>query len=228
MLISIAWETVQCFFRMYSLQTINNMKLPFLLVLTALLSVSLQAQNRISIGAKAGLNMSNIYDSEGNTYSADAKPGFAAGGFVFIPIGGFFGVQPEMMFSQKGYTTAGSVLGLDYSTSRTSNYLDIPILLAIRPLGLATFLIGPQYSYLMKQSTNVVTPVSNTTVVDEFTNDNIRRNTLGLVLGADVNLSALVLSGRVAWDLYDNNGDGTSTTPRYKNVVGQVTLGFRF
>jgi len=38
----------------------------------------------------------------------------------------------------------------------------------------------------------------------------------------------LVLSGRVAWDLYDNNGDGTSTTPRYKNVVGQITLGYRF
>jgi hypothetical protein len=228
MLIYIAWETVQCFIRMYSLQTNNNMKLPFVLILTALLSVSLQAQNRISFGAKAGLNMSNIYDSEGDTYSADVKPGFAAGGFLFIPVGGFLGIQPEMMFSQKGYTTAGSVLGLDYSTSRTSNYLDIPILLAIKPLGLATLLIGPQYSYLMKQTTNVVTPVSNTTVVDEFTNDNIRRNTLGLVIGADVNLSALVLSGRVAWDLYDNNGDGTSTTPRYKNVVGQITLGYRF
>lgn len=204
------------------------MKMPFILVLFAIFSVSLQAQNRISIGAKAGLNVSNSYDSEGDTYSADAKTGFAAGGFLHIPLGGFFGIQPEVMFSQKGYQTSGSVLGLDYSTSRTSNYLDVPILLAIKPLGLVTLLVGPQYSYLMKQTTNVVTPVSNTTVVDEFTNDNIRRNTLGLVMGADVNVLSLVLSGRVAWDLYDNNGDGTSTTPRYKNVNGQLTLGFRF
>lgn len=204
------------------------MKISHLLVLFALLSVSLQAQNRISIGAKAGLNISNIYDSEGNTYSADAKTGYAAGGFLHIPLGGFFGIQPEVMFSQKGYLTSGSPLGLDYSTSCTSNYLDIPILFAIRPLGLATLLIGPQYSYLLKQTTNVVTPVSNTTVVDEFTNDNIRRNTLGLVIGADVSLFQFVVSGRVAWDLYDNNGDGTSTTPRYKNVVGQLTLGYRF
>jgi len=204
------------------------MKMPFYLVLFALLSVSLQAQDRISIGAKAGLNISNIYDSEGETYSADAKTGYAFGGFLHIPLGGFFGIQPEVMFSQKGYQTSGSVLGLDYSTSRTSNYLDVPILLAIKPLGLATLLIGPQYSYLLKQTTNVVTPASNTTVVDEFTNDNIRRNTLGLVVGADVNLLQFVISGRVAWDLYDNNGDGTSTTPRYKNVNGQLTLGYRF
>jgi hypothetical protein len=203
------------------------MKIYPFLVLSALLSISLQAQNRISIGAKAGLNISNSYDSEGDTYSADPKTGFAAGGFLHIPIGGFFGIQPEVMFSQKGYQTSGSVLGLDYSTSRTSNYLDIPILFAIKPLGLATFLIGPQYSYLLKQTTNLVTPVSNTTVVDEFTNDNIRRNTLGLVIGADINLLQFVISGRVGWDLYDNNGDGTSTTPRYKNVNGQLTLGFR-
>ncbi len=204
------------------------MKLPFFLVMFALLSVSLQAQNSIHIGAKAGLNISNIYDSEGNTYSADPKVGFAAGGFVHIPFGTFLGIQPEVLFSQKGYQTSGSVLGLDYSTSRTSNYLDIPVLLAIKPLGLATLLIGPQYSYLLKQTTNVVTPVTNTTVVDEFQNDNVRRNTLGLVVGTDINFSVLVLSGRVAWDLYDNNGDGTSTTPRYKNVVGQITLGYRF
>ena len=200
------------------------MKMSFFLVLLALVSVSLQAQDRISIGAKAGLNISNIYDSEGETYSADAKTGFAAGGFLHIPLGGFFGIQPEVMFSQKGYQTSGSLL----STSRTSNFLDFPILLAIKPLGLATLLIGPQYSYLLKQTTNVVTPVSNTTTVDEFTNDNIRRNTLGLVVGADANLLQFVISGRVAWDLYDNNGDGTSTTPRYKNVVGQLTLGYRF
>jgi len=203
------------------------MKMPFFLVLFALLSVNLQAQNRISIGAKAGLNISNIYDSEGNTYSADSKMGFAAGGFLHVPIGSFLGIQPEVMFSQKGYQTSGSVLSLDYIKSRTSNYLDIPILFAFKPLGLATLLIGPQYSYLLKQTTNVVVAGVSTTDVEKFTNDNILRNTLGLVIGADVNLFQFVISGRVAWDLYDNNGDGTSTTPRYKNVNGQLTLGFR-
>lgn len=204
------------------------MKLLNSLVLLTLISVGLQAQNKVSIGLKAGLNMSNSYDSEGDTYPADPKMGFAAGGFLYLPLNSFLGVQPEVMFSQKGYQTSGSVLGLEYSTSRTSNYIDVPILLAFKPLGLVTLLVGPQFSYLLKQTTKVVTPVSNTTVVDEFTNDNMRRNTLGLVIGGDINLSALVLGGRLAWDLYDNNGDGTSTTPRYKNVLAQITLGYRF
>ena len=204
------------------------MKKSFFLVLFALLFISLQAQNGISFGVKGGLNIANIYDSKGNDYAANAKTGFAAGGFLHVPIGSFLGIQPEVMYSQKGYLTSGTVLGLDYSTSRTSDYLDIPILLAFKPLDMVTLLVGPQYSYLLKQTTHDVTPVSNKTVVDDFTNDNIRRNTFGLVIGTDVNFSVLVLSGRVAWDLYDNNGDGTSTTPRYKNVVGQITLGYRF
>ncbi len=203
------------------------MKMPFFLVLAALLSVSLQAQNRISIGAKAGLNVSNIYESDGEA-SADPKMGFAVGGFLHIPLGQFFGIQPEMMFSQKGYQTSGSLLGMDFSSSRTSNYIDVPLLFAVKPAEMVTLLIGPQYSYLLKQTTNVITPVSNTTVVDEFTNDNIRRNTLGLVMGADINLFQFVIGARGGWDLYDNNGDGTSTTPRYKNVTGQLTLGYRF
>jgi len=201
--------------------------MPFFLVLAALLSMSLQAQNRISIGAKAGLNVSNIYESDGEA-SADPKMGFAVGGFLHIPLGQFFGIQPEMMFSQKGYQTSGSLLGMDFSTSRTSNYIDVPLLFAVKPAEMVTLLIGPQYSYLLKQTTNVITPVSNTTVVDEFENDNIRRNTLGLVMGADINLFQFVIGARGGWDLYDNNGDGTSTTPRYKNVTGQLTLGYRF
>jgi hypothetical protein len=33
---------------------------------------------------------------------------------------------------------------------------------------------------------------------------------------------------RGSWDLKNNNGDGTSTTPRYKNVWYQATVGYRF
>ena len=203
------------------------MKMLFFLVLFALLSVNLEAQNRISIGPKLGLNVSNIYNSEGEA-SADPKIGFAGGVFLHIPIGQFFGIQPEVMYSQKGYQTSGSLLGMDFSSKRTSDYLDIPFLFAVKPAEVVTLLIGPQYSYLLKQTTNVVTPLSNTTVVDEFSNNNIRRNTLGLVMGADFNLSQFVIGARGGWDLYDNNGDGTSTTPRYKNVNGQLTLGYRF
>jgi len=45
--------------------------------------------------------------------------------------------------------------------------------------------------------------------------------------GVDINLVNIVLGARVGLDMYNNNGDGTSTTPRYKNVWAQATVGFR-
>jgi hypothetical protein len=201
------------------------------LLFCALIPLTIQAQDTrsdIAVGFKAGMNISNVYDSEGEEFTTDAKTGFAGGVFVHLPIGPIFGVQPELMFSQKGYVSSGSLLGFDYSLTRTSDYIDVPVFFAIKPIESVTLLIGPQYSYLIKQKNVIVTPISNTVVVDEFDNENIRKNTLGLAMGMDLSHNAFVLSGRVAWDLYDNNGDGTSTTPRYKNVTGQVTLGYKF
>jgi hypothetical protein len=37
-----------------------------------------------------------------------------------------------------------------------------------------------------------------------------------------------VLSARSGWDVQRNNGDGTSSIPRYKNVWFQATIGYRF
>jgi hypothetical protein len=56
-------------------------------------------------------------------------------------------------------------------------------------------------------------------------NDNIRKNILGLATGVDINLDRFVLSGKAAWDLQDNKGDGTSDSPRFRNVILQLTLG---
>jgi hypothetical protein len=185
-------------------------------------------RSKISIGVKAGANYSNVYDSDGDEFNADSKIGFAGGVFVAIPIGHFLGFQPELLFSQKGYNSNGSVLGIDYELSRTSNYIDVPLLLAIKPSSSITILAGPQYSYLIKQTDVFKNPISDMTVEEEFDNENIRKNTMGLVGGLDVNIDDFVIGARVAWDLFDNNGDGTSTTPQYKNVIGQITLGYRF
>jgi len=43
----------------------------------------------------------------------------------------------------------------------------------------------------------------------------------------DINLNNIVIGARAGWDLFNNNGDGTSTTPRYKNVWAQATVGIR-
>jgi hypothetical protein len=185
-------------------------------------------RNQITFGIKAGANYSNVYDSQNQDFNADPKFGFAGGIFVGIPLGSFLGIQPELLYSQKGFKATGTLLGSPYSLTRTTNYLDVPILLALKPIGLITILVGPQYSYLLSQKD--VYDNSIMTVVQEqtFKNENIRKNTFGILGGVDINISNLVIGARVGWDITNNNGDGTSTTPRYKNVYYQATLGYRF
>lgn len=184
-------------------------------------------RDQLHFGLKIGANLSNVYDSKSKDYDADAKFGLATGAFLSIPIGQFLGVQPEILFSQKGFKATGRALLGSYEFTRTTNYIDIPLLVAIKPVPSLTILAGPQYSYLIKQKDEVSGPLSSI-VEKEFKNDNIRKNTLCFTGGLDFNFETIVLGARVGWDLYNNNGDGSSTTPRYKNVWYQATIGFRF
>lgn len=191
-------------------------------------NLNADTRDKIQVGLKVGANLSNIYDSEDEDFTADSKLGLAGGVFASIPIGTFIGVQPEILFSQKGYKGSGSILGSEYSYSRTSNFIDVPLLVAIKPISALTILAGPQFSFLMKETYKFDNEFINISDEQDFENDNIRKNTLCFVGGADINLAQLVLSGRVGWDLQNNKGDGTSTTPRYKNLWYQATVGYRF
>jgi len=185
-------------------------------------------REKLSFGVKAGVNLSNVYDSQGEQFNADSKLGLAAGVFVALPLGKYFGIQPEILFSQKGYKGSGSLLGSDYSFSYTSNYIDVPLLLAFKPISLITIVAGPQYSFLIKDNYTFNSALINIDQENVFENDNIRKNTLSFLGGIDFNLNRIVIGTRVGWDLQANKGDGTSETPRYKNIWYQATIGFRF
>ncbi|OFZ01240.1 MAG: hypothetical protein A3K10_03425 [Bacteroidetes bacterium RIFCSPLOWO2_12_FULL_31_6] len=185
-------------------------------------------RDKLKIGIKGGLNYANVYDSEGEEFKADPKFGLALGAFLTIPIGTTIGIQPEVVFSQKGFSATGKILGLNYDFKRTTNYIDVPIFLALKPSEFFTILAGPQFSYLLSRKDVFATAITTIEQEQEFENDNIRKNTLGVSVGIDLNFSSLVLGARAAWDLQNNNGDGTSVTPRYKNQWIQATVGFRF
>lgn len=188
------------------------------------------ADNReaMSFGLKAGVNYSNVYDSESQNFVADSKFGFAGGAFVTIPFGKFIGIQPELLFSQKGFKSSGTYLGSTYNMTRTTNYIDVPILFAVKPAKEVTLLFGPQFSYLTSQKDDFTGGSISSTQQQDFNNDNIRKNTFCLTGGLDFTLNNLVLGLRTGWDVKNNDGDGNSTTPRYKNMWHQLSLGFRF
>lgn len=196
------------------------------------LSFSVVAQDdmreKFNFGLKAGMNVSNIWDTQAKDFSADPKIGFAGGAFVTIPLGRLFAIQPEVMFVQKGFKGNGSVLTVPYEISRTTNFLEIPVLLAVRPADFISIYAGPQISFLLSQKDKF--SFGNSTIEDQeqFKNDNWRKNMLGLHMGLDINIRHFVISPRASLDFQDNKGDGSSTDPRYKNFTLQLTVGYRF
>ncbi len=215
---------------------IHNMK-KIGLILFVILGTSITAmaqesekydrREKFTFGVKIGANLSNVWDSEGEDFEADAKLGFAAGAFVGIPIGRFLGIQPEVMFSQKGFQSSGTLLGTSYSNKKTTSWIDVPVHLQIKPLAFLTILVGPQISFRVSERNEYTFGNNSSAQEEEFENDNIRKNMLGISTGFDINIYHVVISGRASWDLQNNKGDGTSSTPRYRNQFLQLTVGFK-
>jgi hypothetical protein len=201
-----------------------------ILIIAGMLSITYGAiaQDQAAFGLKVGANYSNVYDSKGEDFEADGKFGLAAGAFLSIPFGKYIGIQPEVLFSQKGFRSTGTMFGTPYDLKRTTSYIDVPLLLAVKPHESITFLAGPQFSFLVKQRDTFNSSTGNYAQEEEFDNDNLRKNTLCFTGGVDINLDHTVIGLRTGWDLQNNNGDGASSTPRYKNVWAQATIGYRF
>jgi hypothetical protein len=76
-------------------------------------------------------------------------------------------VQPEVLFSQKGFKGSGMLMGSPYQVTRTTNYIDMPLMHSIKPTSGITLLAGPQFSLLLNQK--------DTFRIQGFENDNIRK-----------------------------------------------------
>ncbi len=188
---------------------------------------SKEARKKVILGFRGGVNRSNVFDESGGQFVANPKVGFAGGTYLAVPFGSLLGFQPEIVFAQKGFQGSGVIAGDDYLITRTTNHLEIPLQLQVKPFAFFSALAGVQYSYLLSQKDRFTFGPNSTEQTQEFENDNIRRNMFGAVVGFDINIGHMVISGRSGWDLTSNHGDGNSSTPRYKNMWLQGTFGYR-
>jgi len=178
------------------------------------------------IGFKGGLSIATIIKTDDNNFASTPLYGFNGGGVILLPLGKVIALQPEILFSQKGYRATGSGFTGDFDYRRYLNFLDIPLLLRINPSKNLGIVIGPQYSYLLSTHTKFKSGGASYEQTVNYENDNITKNIFGGVIGLDINLdNNLFIYGRYTTDFKHNNGDGTSSTPAYKNQVFQVGLG---
>ena len=94
------------------------------LPLALLIAAPLQAQT--TIGVKGGINIANVSTNvEDIEDLAEAKTGFVGGAFVSFGLGSLFAIQPELLYSQKGFEASEGLLEAQLGT----NYIEIPVLL---------------------------------------------------------------------------------------------------
>jgi hypothetical protein len=178
---------------------------------------------RPRVGITGGLNIANTISSRNSDFSTDTKLGANVGLFVDIPIIYPLSFQPEILFSQKGYR-ANTVYG-DFA--QRANFIDVPILAKVKLAPAFNILVGPQVSFLMN---------TRNTYYDGFDviqqtkyNYNGDKTFVGGVLGVAFDLNRNVdLRGRYTIDFQENNPNGSSGTPDFRNQVWQVGLGIKF
>src|ERR1700748_1519241 len=80
--------------------------------------------NRVKVGITGGLNIANTVSSDYANYNTGTIAGFNAGLYMDIPLVYPLSFEPEVLYSQKGYS-ANDPDG--HYTSR-QNFIDVPLL----------------------------------------------------------------------------------------------------
>ena len=181
----------------------------------------------IKLGAKAGVNISNIIKDNGNNnFKTDYLVGYHAGITLDIKLLENLAFTPEALYSTKGYKST-STFG-EYT--QTTHFIDIPILASIRLAEGLNVVAGPQVSFLLSTNNKFETGFGTAEQkIVEDSSDRFKKSLVGGVIGFRYDFSNKVgINGRYALDFQKNNENGTSQTPEFKNQVFQVGLGLKF
>ncbi len=181
----------------------------------------------IRLGAKAGVNFSNIIKDDGNNnFKTDYLVGYHAGITLDIKLLENLAFTPEALYSTKGYKST-STFG-EYT--QTTHFIDVPILASIRLGGGLNVVAGPQVSFLLSTTNKFENGFGTAEQkIVEDSSDRFKKSLVGGVIGFRYDFSNKVgINGRYALDFQKNNENGTSQTPEFKNQVFQVGLGLKF
>lgn len=180
------------------------------------------SQLAIKYGVKAGVNLSTMSND------MEFDPGFGMGtGFRIgamanfhwgqrtansLPGTGWFGLQPELMYSYQAVKTDGGDIKM--------NYIQVPVMVKIYPLSSLSVEIGPEFNYLISTSPKEITVDGATVHVGDCSGFNMGVGAglayefeMGLTVGARYSMGFTDMAKNLKWK---NNG----------NV--QVTVGWLF
>ncbi len=169
-------------------------------------------------GVKAGLDLTKI---SGLSFEQAYRVNYVAGGYVTLNLGGLFGLQPELLFSQTSANTVTGFTDLYQSIGKIDlqraklDYMSIPILLNFGGDQIK-FQLGPQFSLLTNSSESFWTNGRQAFQSGNYAFD------LGVWINLPLRLSASV---RYVAGFYDINAINSADT--WKTSELQICAGFR-
>jgi hypothetical protein len=154
----------------------------------------------LSYGLKGGINYSSL--NLKFTGLDKSRIGYHIGGFVNVPLGEKFSVQPELLYSTKGSKADYSFFEfLTGNISLDLKYLDMPVVGVYKLSDNFSLHAGPYASLLLdsKLSNNTILPFLNTSI--DIGSGIFSKLDYGFVAGAGVSLGKLGASLRYNYGL---------------------------
>lgn len=204
-------------------------KLAIILSVFLLATLSVHAQS--GFGIKAGMNFNSMSDIEVNDIkrSINRKTGFHAGILYKIDLPSGFGIQPELLYIQKGgtlsevQTESSAHTDLGNGGDFKMHYLQLPVniqwgidLVLFRPF----LMVSPFLSYQISKESNIKDLAWDTEKLG-----------YGIGLGAGLDIWKFQVSGKYNWDLgkaSEFKWNGTKTFKGGKNRGFELSLAFIF
>jgi hypothetical protein len=211
------------------MKTLLRMALPIALLVAG----PLQAQT--TLGVKGGINVADVSTdvAEFELLGTSSKTGFVGGAYANLGLGGLFAIQPELLYSQKGFKAEETGVEAQFKV----NYFEIPVLLKaqfpmemIRPAIYA----GPVVSF----ETTCKLGLAEGEVSADFDCDSEeagvderKKTEFGAVFGGnlDLFLGSIVLTLDARYQLgLTNLADSPDVNEEVKNRVWQIMGGVGF
>ena len=199
-----------------------NPRMKFVIISFVMLTTATATSyaQKLHVGVVAGANM---YKITGRSYDNKSQTGFSAGAYGEYTISRLLAIQPELLFSQTIGNLDPNSFSQIYPGAISSkvylNYISLPVMVAFKPTPEISVLLGPQYSYLVSQTTGLLPG-------NAYGNkDAYKKSDVSLVFGGQLNLNKVKIGIRYTVGLQDINNINPSDTWKYHGF--HFYLGYR-
>ncbi len=195
----------------------------FALLLLTLNATHSFAQSSLQWGLKGG---GNYFKVGGRSFDNTYYSSFSAGAYAEVNYSSHWSLQPELLFNQTIAKTSAEFNQIYGGVSYQMVYLDyvtIPVLVAFKPIPELSILLGPQYGFLISQTTGLLTPSGSTS--PSATGNAFSRSDFSLIFGGQLNVGKVKIGLRYSEGL--NNINRINSTDSWRQYGIQAYFAFQ-